>query len=94
MLKKNDEKINGFLFVIVFPLLLFAMSYHGFASSYTRLKTSAKIPDLLSSSVYAYKIIPDCLSVPMNELMYPLINGPFSLKFFTLLNIFILPYEN
>ena len=40
MLKRNDEKINGFLFVIVLPLLLFAMSYYGFESSYTRLKTS------------------------------------------------------
>lgn len=94
MLKKNDEKINGFLFVIVFPLLLLAISYYGFESSYTRLKTSAKIPDLLFSSVYDYRMIPDSFSVYLKELMSPLIYGPFSLKFFTLLNIFILPYEN
>ena len=94
MLKKNDEKINGFLFVIVFPLLLLAISYDGFESSYTRLKTSAKIPDLPFSYVFTYRMIPDGFSVHLKELMYLLTNGPFSLKFFTLLNIFILPYEN
>ncbi|MET3038042.1 hypothetical protein ABXT08_18230 [Chryseobacterium sp. NRRL B-14859] len=76
MLKKNDEKINGFLLVIVLPLLLFAMSYYGFESSYTRLKTSEKTPDFLFSSVYAYRVIPNYLSVQMTDLMYYLINGP------------------
>ncbi|CAM2771478.1 hypothetical protein DRF59_04005 [Chryseobacterium flavum] len=78
MLKKNDEKINGFLFVIVLPLLLFAMSYYGFESSYTRLKTSERPPDFLFSSVYAYRVIPNYLSVQMTELVYYSINGPFS----------------
>ncbi|MDR3023862.1 hypothetical protein [Chryseobacterium sp.] len=78
MLKRNDEKINGFLFVIVLPLLLFAMSYYGFESSYTRLKTSEKTPDFLFSSVYAYRVIPNYLSVQMTDLMYNLINGPLS----------------
>ncbi|NML69491.1 hypothetical protein HHL23_06750 [Chryseobacterium sp. RP-3-3] len=78
MLKKNDEKINGFLFVIVLPLLLFAMSYYGFESSYTRLKTSEKTPDFLFSSVYAYRVIPNFMSVHMTDLMYSLIDGPLS----------------
>lgn len=78
MLKRNDEKINGFLFVIVLPLLLFAMSYYGFESSYTRLKTSEKTPDFLFSSVYAYRVIPNYLSVRMTDFMYCLINGPLS----------------
>jgi hypothetical protein len=78
MLEKNDEKINGFLFVIVLPLLLFAMSYYGFESSYTRLKTSEKTPEFLFSSVYAYRVIPNYLSVQMTDVMYYLINGPFS----------------
>ncbi|REC48336.1 hypothetical protein [Chryseobacterium pennipullorum] len=78
MLKKNDEKINGFLFVLVLPLLLFAMSYYGFESSYTRLKTSERPPDFLFTSVYAYRVIPNYLSVQMTDLMYYLINGPLS----------------
>ncbi|WP_414847379.1 hypothetical protein [Chryseobacterium sp. IT-36CA2] len=69
MLKKNDEKINGFLFVIVLPLLLFAMSYYGFESFYTRLRTSEKTPDFLFSSVYSYRVIPDYLSVHMTVWM-------------------------
>ncbi|MCJ7933649.1 MAG: hypothetical protein MUW56_08465 [Chryseobacterium sp.] len=79
MLKKNDEKINGFLLVIVLPLLLFAMSYYGFESSYTRLKTSERPPDFLFSSVYAYRVIPNYLSVQMTEVMYNLMNGPLSI---------------
>ena len=88
MLKKNDEKINGFLFVIVFPLLLFAMSYHGFESSCSRLKTSAKIPDLPSSYVYAYKMIPDCLSVSMNELLCPFDQWAFFFEVFHFVKYF------
>ncbi|AZA91364.1 Uncharacterised protein [Chryseobacterium nakagawai] len=63
MLTKNDEKINGFLFVAVLPFLLFAMSYYGFESSYVRLKTMEKAPDFMFSSVYAYRVIPNYLSV-------------------------------
>jgi len=67
MLKKNDEKINGFLLVIVLPLLLFAMSYYGFESSYTRLKTAERPPDFLFTSVYAYRVIPNYLSLYMTD---------------------------
>jgi hypothetical protein len=63
MLKIFDEKMNGFLFTIILPLLLFSMSYYGFESSYTRLKTAQQPPDYLFSSVYAYRIIPNYLSV-------------------------------
>lgn len=67
MLIKNDEKINGFLFVAVLPLLLFAMAYYGFESSYVRLKTMEKAPDFMFSSVYAYRVIPNYLSVHVTE---------------------------
>ncbi|PWN61472.1 hypothetical protein [Chryseobacterium oncorhynchi] len=67
MLKKNDEKINGFLFIIVLPFLLFAMSYYGFESSYVRLKTMEKAPDFMFSSVYAYRVIPNYLSVHVTD---------------------------
>ncbi|MGU3376606.1 hypothetical protein [Chryseobacterium sp. M5A1_1a] len=67
MLKKNDEKINGFLFIIVLPFLLFAMSYYGFESSYVRLKSMEKAPDFMFSSVYAYRVIPNYLSVHVTE---------------------------
>lgn len=33
MLKKNDEKIDGFLFPIVFPFLLYFLSYYRFGAS-------------------------------------------------------------
>ncbi|WET47703.1 hypothetical protein PYS58_14080 [Chryseobacterium indologenes] len=69
MLTKNDEKINGFLFVAVLPFLLFAMSYYGFESSYVRLKTMEKAPDFMFSSVYAYRIIPNYLSVHATEIV-------------------------
>ena len=63
MFKISDEKFNGFLFVIILPFLLFAMSYYGFESSYTRLKTAETAPDFLFSSVYAYRVVPNYLSV-------------------------------
>lgn len=69
MLTKNDEKINGFLFVAVLPFLLFAMSYYGFESSYVRLKTMEKAPDFMFSSVYAYRVIPNYLSVHVTEVV-------------------------
>lgn len=78
MLKKNDEKINGFLFVIVLPFLLFAMSYYGFESSYVRLKTMEKAPDFMFSSVYAYRVIPNYLSVHVTEAVTFVVDHYFS----------------
>lgn len=75
MLTKNDEKINGFLFVAVLPFLLFAMSYYGFESSYVRLKTMEKAPDFMFSSVYAYRVIPNFLSVHVTELVTFMVNN-------------------
>jgi hypothetical protein len=69
MLKIFDEKINGFLFVIILPLLLFSMSYYGFESSYTRLKTSEGPPDFLFSSVYAYRVVPNYLSLYLTDVV-------------------------
>ncbi|WP_292010135.1 hypothetical protein [Chryseobacterium sp.] len=63
MFKIFDEKINGILFVIIFPFLLFLMSYYGFESSYVRMKDMEKAPDFMFSSVYAYRVIPNFLSV-------------------------------
>ena len=78
MFKIFDEKINGFLFVIVLPLLLFAMSYYGFESSYTRLKTSERPPEFLFSSVYAYRVIPNYLSIQMTDIMEYLVDHQLS----------------
>lgn len=74
MLKKNDEKINGFLFVAVLPFLLFAMAYYGFESSYVRLKTMEKAPDFMFASVYAYRIIPNYLSIHVTEAVTFMVN--------------------
>ncbi len=73
MLTTNDDKINGFLFVIILPFLLYFMSYYGFESSYTRLKTSEKPPEFLFHSVYAYRVIPNYISVKMTVFMEYLI---------------------
>lgn len=78
MLTKNDEKINGFLFVAVLPFLLFAMSYYGFESSYVRLKTMEKAPDFMFSSVYAYRVIPNYLTVHVTEMVTFIVNNYFS----------------
>ncbi|MCS4303744.1 hypothetical protein [Chryseobacterium sp. BIGb0232] len=75
MLTKNDEKINGFLFVAVLPFLLFAMSYYGFESSYVRLKTMDKAPDFMFASVYAYRVIPNYLSVHVTEAVTFFVNN-------------------
>ncbi|BAP33676.1 uncharacterized protein CHSO_4639 [Chryseobacterium sp. StRB126] len=75
MLKKNDEKINGFLFVAVLPFLLFAMAYYGFESSYVRLKTMEKAPDFMFASVYAYRVIPNYLSVHVTEIVTFIVNN-------------------
>lgn len=69
MFTTNDEKINGFLFVIILPFLLYFMSYYGFESSYTRLKISERPPEFLFRSVYAYRVIPNYISVKMTDFM-------------------------
>lgn len=63
MFKIFDEKFNGLLFVIIFPFLLFFISYYGFESSYVGLKSMERAPDFMFSSVYAYRVIPNFLSV-------------------------------
>lgn len=45
MLKKNDEKINGFLWTIVFPFPLYAIPYYRSGSSLCRLQQFKKIVD-------------------------------------------------
>ncbi|WP_419869601.1 hypothetical protein [Chryseobacterium sp. CT-SW4] len=67
MFKIFDEKINGILLVIIFPFLLFLMSYYGFESSYIGMKDMEKAPDFMFSSVYAYRVIPNFLSVHVTE---------------------------
>lgn len=74
MFTTNDEKINGFLFVIILPFLLYFMSYYGFESSYARLKTMEKAPAFMFSSVYAYRVIPNYLSVHGTELLTSTVN--------------------
>lgn len=81
MLRTFDEKLNGFLFVVILPILLFAMSYYGFESSYTRFKTSERPPDFLFSSVYSYRVIPNQLSIYMTDFMeYVITNLSLSAK--------------
>lgn len=68
MLKTFDEKTDKFLFVLVLPFLLFFMSYYGFESSYVvGIKSWEKAPDFMFSSVYAYRVIPNFLSVHVTE---------------------------
>lgn len=76
MLKTFDEKLSGFLFVVILPFLLFFMSYYGFESFYTHFKTSERPPDFLFSSVYSYRIIPNYLSIYMTDFMEYCINNP------------------
>lgn len=67
-LKYLMEKINGFLLVIVLPLLLFFISYYGFETSYVLgIKTWEKAPDFMFSSVYAYRVLPNYLSIHGTE---------------------------
>ncbi len=75
MLKTFDEKLNGFLFVVILPFLLFVMSYYGFESSYTKFKTSERPPDFLFTSVYSYRVIPNQLSIYMTDFMEYMINN-------------------
>ncbi|MFL9835125.1 hypothetical protein [Chryseobacterium terrae] len=85
MLKIFDEKLSGFLFVVILPFLLFFMSYYGFESSYTHFKTSERPPDFLFSSVYSYRIIPNYLSIYMTDFMEYCINHPVFSSFKNLL---------
>lgn len=82
MLKIFDEKLSGFLFVVILPFLLFFMSYYGFESSYTQFKTSERPPEFLFSSVYSYRIIPNYLSIYMTDFMEYSMNS------------FLLPWKN
>ncbi|WP_294225793.1 hypothetical protein [uncultured Chryseobacterium sp.] len=79
MFKIFDEKINGFLFTVVFPFLLFSISYYGFETSYViGIKSWEKVPDFMFSSVYAYRVIPNYLSVYVTDAVTYLVNNPFS----------------
>lgn len=78
MLRTFDEKLNGFLFVVIFPFLLFFMSYYGFESSYVELKSMEKAPDFMFSSVYAYRVIPNFLMIHATEAFDYFINHNFS----------------
>ncbi|WP_336733247.1 hypothetical protein, partial [Chryseobacterium sp. VD8] len=84
MFKLFDEKINGFLFIIIFPFLLFFMSYYGFETSYVvGIKSWEKAPDFMFSSVYAYRVIPNYLSVHVTEAITSIVNNdlPFAKSF-------------
>ncbi len=79
MFKIFDEKINGFLFTIVFPFLLFFISYYGFETSYVvGIKSWEKVPDFMFSSVYAYRVIPNYLSVHVTEALAYIVNNDLS----------------
>jgi len=84
MQKLFDEKVNDFLFVIIFPFLLLFMAYYGFESSYVDMKLWGKAPDFMFSSVYAYRVIPNYLSVHVTETLTGIINGLPALKTFLL----------
>lgn len=85
MLKNRDEKISSILFTAILPFLLFFMAYYGFESSYVKLKSMERAPDFMFSSVYAYRVIPNFLSVEVTNFLTFLIDGNFSgLKAFIL----------
>ncbi|RZJ40789.1 MAG: hypothetical protein EOO19_15175 [Chryseobacterium sp.] len=87
MLRNFDEKLNGFLFVVIFPFLLFFMSYYGFESSYVKLKSMDKAPDFMFSSVYAYRVIPNFLMIHVTDMLDSIVNNYlFSVKSFLLKN--------
>lgn len=84
MSKIFDEKIKGILFVIIFPFLLFFMSYYGFETSYVLwIKSTEKAPDFIFDSVYAYRVIPNFLSVHVTDAVTFVVNNylPFTKKF-------------
>jgi hypothetical protein len=85
MFKIFDEKINGFLFVIIFPFLLFFISYYGFETSYVvGIKTWERAPDFMFSSVYAYRVIPNFLSVHVTNFVTDIVNTVPAAKSFLL----------
>lgn len=87
MLKTFDEKLSGFLFVVILPFLLFFMSYYGFESSYVKLKPMEEPPDFMFSSVYAYRVIPNFLMLEVFTFVNFFVdNYLFSLKGFLLKN--------
>ncbi|OBW39855.1 hypothetical protein AB670_03823 [Chryseobacterium sp. MOF25P] len=87
MLKIVDEKLSGFLFVVILPFLLFFMSYYGFESSYAKLKSMEEPPDFMFSSVYAYRVIPNFLMMEVFAFVnFVVDNYLFSLKSFLLKN--------
>lgn len=86
MFQNSDEKISSVLFTALLPFLLFFMAYYGFESSYVKLKTMEKAPDFMFSSVYAYRVIPNFLTVHVTDFLTDFINSnlvslkPFILK--------------
>ncbi|KQT21975.1 hypothetical protein ASG31_01115 [Chryseobacterium sp. Leaf404] len=78
MLRNNDEKISSVLFTAIFPFLLLFTVYYGFESSYVKLKTMEKAPDFMFSSVYAYRVIPNFLSVHFTDFLSVFINSNLS----------------
>lgn len=86
MSQNRDEKLSAVLFTAILPILLFFMVYYGFESSYVKLKTMEKAPDFMFSSVYAYRVIPNFLSVIVPDFLENFVNTslisakPFILK--------------
>jgi hypothetical protein len=60
------------------------MSYYGFETSYVvGIKSWEKAPDFMFSSVYAYRVIPNYLSVHVTEAITSIVNNdlPFAKSF-------------
>lgn len=62
------EILSDLVFYIIFPFILFFMVYYGFESSYVRMKFQEAPPEFIFTSVYAYRIIPNFLTVQMFDL--------------------------
>ncbi|MEG0759939.1 hypothetical protein [Chryseobacterium sp.] len=75
MLQNNDEKISSVLFTAILPFLLFFIVYYGFESSYVKLKTMERAPDFMFSSVYAYRVIPNFLTVQVTDFLTYFVNS-------------------
>lgn len=86
MFQNSDGKISSVIFTALLPFLLFFMVYYGFESSYVKLKTMEKAPDFMFSSVYAYRVIPNFLTVQVTDFLTYFVNSylvsikPFILK--------------
>lgn len=74
MLNLLKGSLNYFIIVLVFPFLLLFMTYYGFESSYVNIKHLEQPPDFIFSSVYAYRIIPNYISVEMNAFLTSFVN--------------------